>query len=42
MNKKVKTILNIFIGLIVIALLIHLTKNFLLPFIIKMHGGGAY
>lgn len=42
MNKKVKTILKVVVTLIVIALVIHLAKTFLLPTIIKMHSGGAY
>ncbi|MHC1682988.1 MAG: hypothetical protein AB6733_08575 [Clostridiaceae bacterium] len=42
MGKKVKTILKIVIGIMVIALVVHLTKNFLLTYIIKIHSGGAY
>ena len=43
LHKVVRTVLIVVVSLIVIALLMHLTVNYLVPFIVKMHSSnGAY
>jgi hypothetical protein len=42
MNKKIKIALITVAAIIVLALLVHLTANVLIPFIKDMHSGGAY
>lgn len=41
MKKKFKTAIIIVVSLIVAAIVLHLTINYLVPFIVEMHGGVA-
>lgn len=43
LHKVVKTVLIVFVSLIAIALLMHLTINYFVPFVAHMHNkSGAY
>jgi len=42
MNKKIKKALIIIGCIIVVLILAHLTMNYLIPFIGKLHSGGSY
>lgn len=42
MKKGFKTTLIIVVSLVVVAVLMHLTMNYLVPFVVEMHSGGAY
>lgn len=42
LEKIMKTSIIIVVSLVVIALLAHLTMNYLVPIIVEMHSAGAY